>query len=585
MKRLLITLTASACVLANTGAAPIAYAEETKRPLTEAFDDIVVVPYDYQGKSFVRGQKVESSEAYEMVRRNGRVLVPIRLMGTLASQVGSSDGQWDIWWDAQRPNDVRLVNQALRKTITFTVNSTTMQVNGESVTLDVPPQKIDGRIMLPLRSAAAALGKRIDWLDGLILLGDESVDLQHSETTNVKDRIEKQLIDPRRTIEGTYDTALTARLGSASYYARILYLENGAKEELYRKTDGGKETKIPLPGEPRLSTAKLIDDTLYYVSEVEGKGELYAFDLSANEASVVAALGEWHPMDGWLAGVYELDGELYVNLHRGDLTMGGETVYKVSDGELKKVLSAKSLVHLAKAGDDLYYSDFRFMSGPANNLYRVDAAGGEEETIGQPGYTYGMVRDVDSGGVGYSHGGSFVLQDGFLYTLGYAEEDLADKSAVYKLDLELGTQSRLTGAARTFWPIGERIYYVDGDTRAIRSVGASGGDERTHVASGVRQVERHGDSLYYIDEADGALYRYDVTSGRAIGMSDRAVHGYHVAEAGVYYVSNGYEPGLYSVDPEGRSARIVDDTIALARADGDGIMYTLAYKEGVYFIK
>jgi hypothetical protein len=45
------------------------------------------------------------------------------------------------------------------------------------------------------------LGKRIDWLDGLIMIGDQSANLQHPQRLAIKEAIISQLSDPRLRVD------------------------------------------------------------------------------------------------------------------------------------------------------------------------------------------------------------------------------------------------------------------------------------------------------------------------------------------------------------------------------------------------
>ncbi|WP_199618213.1 stalk domain-containing protein [Paenibacillus alkalitolerans] len=138
MRKLLTMLLSG--ILFVCGAPPTYADEESKKTLSEVFDRMVIIPYDFQGKAFVNGQKSEVYQQFEAVERNGRVLVPIRFMGYLATQAGNYSSSWDVHWDQKHPDDILLTNYALQKTVKFTVNSKTMLVNKQPVALDVPPQ-------------------------------------------------------------------------------------------------------------------------------------------------------------------------------------------------------------------------------------------------------------------------------------------------------------------------------------------------------------------------------------------------------------------------------------------------------------
>ncbi|MCL2392176.1 MAG: copper amine oxidase N-terminal domain-containing protein [Oscillospiraceae bacterium] len=83
---------------------------------------------------------------------DGRVLVPLR---TIFEALGA-----DVNW-----NEATRTITATRDdtTVVLTIGNTTATVNGQSITLDVPPQVIDGRTLVPLRFVAESFGVTVDW--------------------------------------------------------------------------------------------------------------------------------------------------------------------------------------------------------------------------------------------------------------------------------------------------------------------------------------------------------------------------------------------------------------------------------------
>ena len=231
MKNALKILTlALTLLLAGTS---IVWAEESgKKSLDQVFEKTVIVPFDYHEKVFLHGKKTDVYGDYKLYQKNGRVLVPIRLMGYLADQVDPDGGYWQVTWDSQKPNDVILSNYQLQKTVKLKVNNKTMYINNEPKTLDIAPQKIGGRIVLPLRSTAEALGKNIDWLNGLIILGNEPLDLQNPQTLEIAERIKGQLADKRKEVDFEKRVNPIAKYENTVYYIKTRYLETDQIEEL-----------------------------------------------------------------------------------------------------------------------------------------------------------------------------------------------------------------------------------------------------------------------------------------------------------------------------------------------------------------
>ncbi|WP_059046778.1 stalk domain-containing protein [Paenibacillus rubinfantis] len=603
MKKKIMMLLLTACL--GLGTAGVHAAESAgstdqgsgSRSLKEAFNELAIIPSNYQGKAFMQGQKTDIGGDYEVVQRNGRVLVPIRLMGYLAEHTtGADQGYWDVVWNAKTPDDVLLQNLPLKRTVKFTVNSTTMLVNGKSVKLDVPPQKIGGRVMLPLRDAATALGKQIAWLDGLILIGDTSVDLKHPDTLAVKNAIKTQLTDQRNRVDYEKVATPLTQLGTDVYYLKTVYLNNGAsvEEQLFRQTGSNKATRVQVPGKPVFHSGKRIGDIFYYVSTVSNQAYLFAYDLKKQQPEKVASLGDWRPEDGWLTEVRKLDNELLVNLHVGDLTMGGDMLYRVKNGALEEVLSAKSLTSVTADQEALYSTDFRFMTEMANNLSRLDLTTGETALLGEPGYAYGVARSVEeNGGVGFRSDSTLVLKDGALYAIGFNDSDPQDPNSVYRIDTTGRKHVKLVSGASQFWLTGKQLYYLEESSGRLMRTALNGGETPAAMSSQrISQLQMYENVFYYTSVGDKGmeLFRLDPTTGQekklaALTPGATADTTFEVNKSGVYYVNRGYEPGIYHISSDGKERRLSKDTVDQSVLTDSGMIYTLVYKEGVYSVK
>lgn len=599
-----ISLGLAACLSLGAVGAYAAEQEDVtttgSQSLEQAFNKLSIIPSNYKGKAFIRGQKTELGGDYQVVQKNGRVLVPIRLMGYLAEQsTGPNEGMWDVIWDAKNPSDITLRNVTQKKTVKFKLNSKSMEVNGKQVALDVPAQKINGRVMLPLRDAGVALGKQITWLNGLILIGDGTLNVKQPEgqSLHVQNAIKKQLEDSRKPIVDDKVISPLTRYNNADYYTRTFYRNNGSTldEQLFRQTSDKKNVQVEVPGQPVFNSAKVIGEDLYYVSKVNDDVSLYAYNFSTLKSRKIASLeiGDISPGWGWLTDVQKLDGELYVNLHSGDLTMGHDTLYLVKNGSLQQITTAKSLLGLVKDQANLYYTDFQFMSGQADNLLRVDTHTGEQVELGEPGYTYGIIRDSHvNGGVGYTGDASLALVDGSLYALGFKDSDPEDATALYRISLAERKHEQIIANTQRFWVVQEHIYYVDGDTGALMRAGLDGSDPIRITPDEANVLEIHDNLFYYTVEGNQSteLYRYNPVSGQASklaglpGASDSNLR-LHIGKTGIYYIADGYAPGIYKLGADGSMQHIVKDAIGQAVLSEAGLVYSLMYQEGVYSVK
>ncbi|QHW30932.1 DUF5050 domain-containing protein [Paenibacillus rhizovicinus] len=563
-----------------------------KKSLNEVFDQMVIAAYG-QNKMFTNGEKGDFSEGFDLVQHDGHLFVPIRMMATLATRAGQYHGNWDAVWQSQAPNDVLLYNTNLHKTVKLTVDSKTMLINNKPQTMDVAPQKINGSIVLPLRSASEALDKKIDWLDGLILIGDENVDLQSAETLAVKDKVKAELTDKRTRVEYENVVYPLTKYGSAVYYFKRSFKGNSEIQSLFRKTDGQQETQVKLQGNPRFDAAKVIDHKLYYISVVNDKTELDALDLDSRTVKKVTSIDEWKPENGWVSDIRKIDNDLYLNLHSGDLTMGSETLYKAVQGAAAlKVADGRSFIGYAKSGQYLYNTDFSPLGGFADNLSRTDLKTGKSEAFGEEGFSYGITRSLSDAGLGFGASEKMYIQDGYLYTLGYKDSDPKDVSAVYKLDLAKGTQVKLTTAAYDFWLVNNRVYYLDSVTGYVQTAGLDGSGTKTLIAQKATNIRFDKNGIYYTVNANsgdnimqGTVYRYDLAKAAAVKLSDRPVRSYYLGTTGVYYLSDGYDLGLYKIDAAGRNVRLVHDSIDAALWTDAGMVFTKKYQTGIFSVQ
>jgi hypothetical protein len=83
---------------------------------------------------------------------DGRTLVPI---GAIITAMGGT-----VQWNA---SDRSITINLKSQTIVMALGSTTAQVNGTAVTMDVPPQSLNGRTMVPIRFVSEQLGCPVKW--------------------------------------------------------------------------------------------------------------------------------------------------------------------------------------------------------------------------------------------------------------------------------------------------------------------------------------------------------------------------------------------------------------------------------------
>lgn len=105
----------------------------------------------------------ETTETLEMdvmpYIKDGRTYVPVRY---LAYSLGV--GENDIAWAQESKTVTITLND---KVVILVIGSNVMYINGEPIVMDVVPEIVDGRTMLPARWVAEALGAIVEWDESL----------------------------------------------------------------------------------------------------------------------------------------------------------------------------------------------------------------------------------------------------------------------------------------------------------------------------------------------------------------------------------------------------------------------------------
>ncbi len=559
-----------------------ALAQETiKQPLDQVFFESVVFSYDHPGKAFFNGVKGDIYGNYQLTTQKGHILVPVRMMADLAGTLDGSSSYWGTAWDANNPNKISMINYITQQTIRMEVNSKTILINGQTHVMDNAPIFVNGRVVLPLRSIAEAMGIKVSWLDGLVIIGREEIDLQNSQTNIIKDKIKAALYDDRSLASDTEYINPLAHVNGSIYYLKADYGNETYSSGLYKKLSDKTEKLIVLPGEVTYYE-QIVDGKLYFVSMIDNKAVLYTFDFETDQYQAVCAIMDWLPYDGWIQDIQIIDGQLYLILHFGDCTMGSETAYRLQDGVLQEITSAKSFTSFCVQDNYFYYASFNLMWAANDNLYRVYLSTLTEEKLGLTDVTYSISRQLTENGGG-SWGGSpcFYLQDGYLYTLGYVEEDQTDISSVYKTSLDGKRSVRLSIHSNEFYLADRGICFINSESRFLQYADLDGNKQKTLLEEKVASVQWQGETLYALTE-DGNLYQYQNSSMQKI--SRERVKSFYVGEAEIYYIAEGYNQGLYRIDESGQNICLKSDSISDALLSSDDILYTLRYEKGIWHI-
>ena len=83
---------------------------------------------------------------------NGRTMVPMR---KIFESLGAT-----VEWDG---NTQTVTGKRAETTVIMQIDNPVIQVNGNNVTLDVPPQLVDGRTLVPVRAVAESFDIKVIW--------------------------------------------------------------------------------------------------------------------------------------------------------------------------------------------------------------------------------------------------------------------------------------------------------------------------------------------------------------------------------------------------------------------------------------
>ena len=113
------------------------------------------------------------------VFKNGRSLVPIRF---ISESFGAK-----VDWDQSTSTVTAKIEGLKGKTVRLVLGSNKININGKDTTIDVPAERINGRVFVPFRVVSEAFGKKVFYDRGLIIIADKE---------NLFDtKTEKSLID------------------------------------------------------------------------------------------------------------------------------------------------------------------------------------------------------------------------------------------------------------------------------------------------------------------------------------------------------------------------------------------------------
>jgi hypothetical protein len=141
-------------VQGKSGSYAQTYAKDREIPFTAdgVNGGTTIVLYVRTGVMTVNGAKIPLDVPPQII--NDRTMLPLRaIFEALAA---------DVSWDAKTQT---VTARKDGTTVVMQIGSDIMTVNGAKIPLDVPPQIIGVRTLIPVRAAGEALSARVSWDD------------------------------------------------------------------------------------------------------------------------------------------------------------------------------------------------------------------------------------------------------------------------------------------------------------------------------------------------------------------------------------------------------------------------------------
>lgn len=337
--------------------------------------------------------------------KSGRTLIPLRFV---AENFGAKVG-----WDGRTSTVTIALNS---RVIRLTVGKREMSVDNAVTKLDVPAESIKGRTFVPLRALVEALGKKVAYYKGFIIISDQEITLDP-----VKD---KELIDQLISEFNEYGNLMENLVNGGWIAENDGWVYIATPEGIYRsKSDGSEKTK-------------LCNDNAWGLNIV-GEWIIYGNSSDVNNIYRIRTNGTQR-------------GQLDKDRTRGSIVVKGDWIYyiKMDNQKLESYLYKMKLdgTNKTKLTDD---RDCVYMSIRGNWIYYIN-----DSTLKRVGIDGGSSQQVISDEV-YTYS---VIDDYIYYT------NLDDGLTIYKIRIDGSGRTKIVNSStQEILVVGDWIYYSNSE--------------------------------------------------------------------------------------------------------------------------
>lgn len=220
---------------------------------------------------------------------DGRTMLPLR---TIFESIGA-----EVKWDQSTQTVTAVKNDTI---ITMQIHSKTVQINNQTHELDVPPQLLNNKTMVPVRFVSEALGAEVTWngKEGIVEIMTDELQLK----VFIEDPAREDELNRVRNFQ-RHRSATAAHYDGWIYYFKTWpynYFnpsENGIYKERFDGTlDGTDQVKL---SSDEVYSLTVVDGWLYYTTFNEStlEGPFYLYKMSLDGKTKIKLLTLDYPAD------------------------------------------------------------------------------------------------------------------------------------------------------------------------------------------------------------------------------------------------------------------------------------------------
>lgn len=370
--------------------------------------------------------------------------------------------------------------------------------------------------------------------------------------------------------------------------------------------------EISLPRDAVVTYETIVDNKLYYTSNIEGHIWLCCLDLESQRTDQVVDLTKQMVWDETkvLEEIKEINGSLYMVIRYFDERSFSmeryQQLYLIEEQRVTPLAEAKYFGSIIAEDDVLYYIDtgeIPFGLGFYGSLNKLDLKlrkyieiKNDQDERHLYNFLYDIILTKQDDGMfidsakGLQSKGDYLYVQAGLYTKVDDNPAILEEEGIYRIYKKTGEHEKLTDAAIQFWIIGDELYYIDGKSGYLIKSDLDGQKKQQLISSPIKYIAVKDNVFYYSIRSNknkgSGLYVYNPEKGFSLRVSMDSMKDLEdiedliVNNQGVYYMKN---HTLYKIEDE--KSKPVTEDIKEYMAASDYIIYRTLKQEILYVVQ